>query len=76
MATTLVQGRISAAPDATDRVMVTVDSFDSEQQLGPCIYTPRPPVPPATALVRPAVDDACLLAMVDDGDSWVVAFDA
>lgn len=66
----LSEGRIAAAPEGDDQVMVTLDDFDGGQELGPCAYMPR-------GDVEPAAGDRCLVAHgeLDGHDAWwVIAF--
>lgn len=67
--TGLLHGIVVSAPDEQSRIRITLPVFDPEQEFGPIPFMPR-------AIGAPQPGDLCLVAFNEQGDPWVVAFEA
>lgn len=67
--TGLLHGIVVSSPDEQARIRITLPVFDPEQEFGPIPFMPR-------AIGAPQPGDLCLVAFNEQGDPWVVAFEA
>lgn len=63
------RGRVAKAPATThDPIQVVIPSLSSQHVWGPCAWPER------AAGTLPAAGDACVVALTDEGDAWVLAW--